>query len=119
MCGGQGKGQSRAAALPSVCLMMFSSSSGYLVSRCISEMMRSRSCSRRHWGWLSASYTPGDTDGGYEPVAGRWPVRPRAKVGVNRLMVVATCSFNMQGEGQEGHSLGPEGARLDEPGTAG
>lgn len=41
--------------LPSVCLMMFSNSSGYLVRRCISEMIKSFSCRRRHCGLLSAS----------------------------------------------------------------
>lgn len=38
-------------------LAMFSSSRGYLVSRCISVGMMSLSCSRRHCGLLSASWT--------------------------------------------------------------
>ena len=48
VCARAGLRARRPWALPSVCLMMLSSSSGYLVSRCISETMRSRSCSRRH-----------------------------------------------------------------------
>lgn len=44
----QGLSEGAGPALPSVCLRMLSSSRGYLVSRCISETMRSRSCSRRH-----------------------------------------------------------------------
>lgn len=39
-----------------VFLAMFSSSSGYLVSLCISIGMMSFSCSLRHWGLLSASW---------------------------------------------------------------
>lgn len=44
---------------PSVCLMMLSSSRGYLVSLCISETSKSLSCSLRHWGLASHSWTDG------------------------------------------------------------
>lgn len=41
---------------PSVCLMMLSSSRGYLVSLCISDTSRSLSCSLRQWGLASHSW---------------------------------------------------------------
>jgi len=42
--------------LQTVYLSRFSMSNGYLVSRCITVGMRSFSSSRRHNGWLAASY---------------------------------------------------------------
>lgn len=42
---------------PSVCLMILSSSRGYLVILCISDTSKSFSCSLRQWGLASHSWT--------------------------------------------------------------
>lgn len=66
--------------------MRLSSSSGYLVRRCISEMMRSFSCSRRHCGWLSASWGAAQSGMGGCPPARLSPRQPGDTRGTSHVL---------------------------------